>query len=201
MHSLGCDLTWATLAKLLILLRPMLNCTFHDLRSKAEPCGVHLPQDDGSFFTRLKCDIVSRSFEWLQELELVKLSIVDLFRVSRLGFPVDEMNVAVAFFCHGEVLFDLRGSLSLKVGDFLLSKPLLCATPHELSDQFIPIKETLLIAQEVCGRLSVATDTELSVLSIVGPVEFNEHVVFASFKIFIFLPGVALPSHLSIDVS
>lgn len=119
----------------------MKHCTHHDLTGHCEASRVHLTEDYCAFLSWEDLDIVAGALKRLLELKLVELGVVDVLAVLSLSLVVDDMNVTIAFLCHGKVLSNAWSALFSEVGDFAFGGELLLSTAaHQLAYQVILIE-------------------------------------------------------------
>jgi len=160
-----------------------------------------LAEHNGLTLTWLDFDVVAGALERLLEFKLVELGVVDVFSILGLVIIVDDVHIAVTFFSHGEVFRDARGTLFREVCRLAFGKLLLGTASHQLTHQVVFVVKRLLVSHKDRLGLSIAADTELSVLHVVRPVKLDVHVVLTRFKIFVLFPGVTILSHLSILIN
>lgn len=109
----------------------------HDLTCHGEASGVHLTEDDSTLLTRVDLNVVAGALEGLLELELVKLGVVDVLAVLGLVLVVDNMDVTVALFGHGEVFSNAGGALLSEVGCLAFCEFLFSTAGHKLTDKVV----------------------------------------------------------------
>ena len=113
------------------------NRAHHDLTCHGEASGVHLTEHDRTLLTREDLYVVTGAFEWLLQLELVKLGVVDVLAVLGLVLVVDNMDVTVALLSHGEVFSNAGGALLSEVGCLAFCKFLFSTAGHKLTDKVV----------------------------------------------------------------